>query len=247
MHLEGALEPELALAFARRNAIRLRARTAEELRASYRFTSLQAFLDVYYELAATLVTEDDFCDLTRAYLDRARRDNVRHAEVFFEPADAPRPRRRLRHRRHGYPGVLLEAGRRDHGLGFVTLSCASSATWVRTLPWPPSSGAAVQALASSPSGSIPPSSAIRRRSSRACSPVLEARASGSSRMPARRGRRVRARSTRRPRRRADRSRRARARRSRPCRPPRTRAGSFHGLPSLEPAARRRSVRWRRTD
>jgi adenosine deaminase len=122
MHLEGALEPELALAFARRNAIRLRARTAEELRASYRFTSLQAFLDVYYELAATLVTEDDFHDLTRAYLEHARRDNVRHAELFFDPQT---------HLARGVDfatvvtGIqrALEAGRRDYGLGSHLILC----------------------------------------------------------------------------------------------------------------------------
>jgi adenosine deaminase len=65
MHLEGVLEPELALALARRNSVGLRAHTVEELRASYRFANLQAFLDVYYDLAATLVTEDDFSDLPR--------------------------------------------------------------------------------------------------------------------------------------------------------------------------------------
>lgn len=32
-----------------------------------------------------LVTEADFHDLTRAYLERAHRDNVRHAELFFDP------------------------------------------------------------------------------------------------------------------------------------------------------------------
>ena len=77
MHLEGALEPELAFALARRNAVRLRAGTVEELRASYRFSNLQAFLGVYYEVASVLVTAVDFHDLTRAYLERARRDNFK--------------------------------------------------------------------------------------------------------------------------------------------------------------------------
>ncbi len=142
MHLEGSLEPELALALARRNGIRLRTRTVEELRASYRFTSLQAFLDVHYEIASTLVTEDDFHDLTRAYLERARCDNVRHAELFFDPqaylargVDFATVVRGIRR--------ALEAGRRDHGIGSHLILCflrhlsedAAMAALERALPF----------------------------------------------------------------------------------------------------------------
>jgi adenine deaminase len=85
MHLEGALEPELALAFAERNRMTLRFGSVEELRKSYQFTSLQSFLNLYYECTASLVTEQDFYDLTLSYLRRAAADGVRHAEVFFDP------------------------------------------------------------------------------------------------------------------------------------------------------------------
>jgi adenine deaminase len=85
MHLEGALEPELALVFARRNRVTFRFGSVEELRESYRFDDLQSFLNLYYECTAALVTEQDFYDLTLSYLRRAAAEGVRHSEVFFDP------------------------------------------------------------------------------------------------------------------------------------------------------------------
>jgi adenosine deaminase len=85
VHLEGTLEPEMMLAFARRNGIGAAEESPEAVRARYNFTNLQSFLDLYYRGARTLVTEDDFHELTREYLRRARRDNIRHVETFFDP------------------------------------------------------------------------------------------------------------------------------------------------------------------
>src|ERR1700745_254003 len=85
MHLEGALEPELALAFAQRNRIRLRFGSVDDLRKSYQFTDLQSFLNLYYECTGSLVTEQDFDELTLSYLRHAAQDGVRHAELFFDP------------------------------------------------------------------------------------------------------------------------------------------------------------------
>src|SRR5450830_1808046 len=85
VHLEGTLEPEMAFELARRNNIALPHASVEEMRAAYRFTDLQSFLDVYYASCSVLRSEQDFYDLTRAYLDRAIADNVRHVEPFFDP------------------------------------------------------------------------------------------------------------------------------------------------------------------
>src|SRR5229473_4448893 len=85
IHIEGSLEPELMFALARRNGIRLRYPSAEALRAAYHFTQLQDFLDIYYQGMSVLNTEQDFYDLAWAYLERARADNVRHVEMFFDP------------------------------------------------------------------------------------------------------------------------------------------------------------------
>jgi adenine deaminase len=83
VHLEGSIEPELLLELARRNAVRLPWTTAEELRRVYNFSSLQSFLDLYYAGCRALRREDDFYDMTMAYLRRAHADHVLHTEVFL--------------------------------------------------------------------------------------------------------------------------------------------------------------------
>ncbi|HEY6995896.1 MAG TPA: adenosine deaminase [Xanthobacteraceae bacterium] len=85
IHIEGSLEPELMFALARRNGIRLPYASIEALRQAYRFRDLQDFLDLYYRGMSVLITEQDFYDLAWAYLERARADNVRHVEMFFDP------------------------------------------------------------------------------------------------------------------------------------------------------------------
>ncbi|MFI7384829.1 adenosine deaminase [Streptomyces sp. NPDC049813] len=85
LHIEGTLEPELAFALAARNGITLPYADTEALRKAYLFDDLQSFLNLYYELMAVLVTEDDFADLADAYLARAAEQGVRHAEIFFDP------------------------------------------------------------------------------------------------------------------------------------------------------------------
>jgi adenine deaminase len=85
IHIEGSLEPELIFALARRNNVALGYASVEELRHAYAFTDLQSFLDIYYAGASVLLTEQDFFDMTAAYLQRAKADNVRHAEIFFDP------------------------------------------------------------------------------------------------------------------------------------------------------------------
>ena len=85
LHIEGTLEPELLFALAQRNRIPLRLKSVEEVRRAYQFHNLQSFLDIYYEGAAVLIQEQDFYDLAWAYFERASKQNVRHAEIFFDP------------------------------------------------------------------------------------------------------------------------------------------------------------------
>lgn len=85
LHIEGSLEPELMFALAQRNKIALPFKSVEEVRAAYEFSNLQDFLDIYYQGADVLRTEQDFHDLAKAYFDRAHADSVRHAEIFFDP------------------------------------------------------------------------------------------------------------------------------------------------------------------
>jgi adenine deaminase len=85
IHIEGSLEPELMFALARRNGIKLPFASVDAVRQAYQFRQLQDFLDIYYRGMSVLVTEQDFYDLAWAYLRRARDDNVRHVEMFFDP------------------------------------------------------------------------------------------------------------------------------------------------------------------
>ena len=85
MHIEGSLEPELMFALARRNEVAIPYDSVEAVRAAYSFSNLQDFLDIYYQGADVLRTEEDFCDLACAYFERAAADNVVHAEIFFDP------------------------------------------------------------------------------------------------------------------------------------------------------------------
>jgi adenine deaminase len=84
MHIEGSLEPELMFALAKRNGVPLRFPSEHALRDAYVFNNLQEFLDIYHEGTMVLKTEQDFYDMTCAYLARAQADNVVHTEIFFD-------------------------------------------------------------------------------------------------------------------------------------------------------------------
>src|ERR1039457_3808274 len=85
LHIEGTFEPELMFKIAKRNNIRIKYESVEELRNAYSFNNLQDFLHIYYEGANVLVTHEDFYDLTKAYLDKIHLQNVHHCEIFFDP------------------------------------------------------------------------------------------------------------------------------------------------------------------
>jgi len=85
LHIEGTFEPELMFQIARRNDVTLPYESVEALKAAYDFGNLQDFLNLYYQGMNVLQKERDFRDLTWAYLERARAQNVLHAEIFFDP------------------------------------------------------------------------------------------------------------------------------------------------------------------
>jgi adenine deaminase len=85
LHIEGSLEPEMLFALAERNNVAIPFASVEEVRQAYQFSNLQDFLDIYYQGMSVLLVEQDFYDLTMAYLERANADTVRHVEIFFDP------------------------------------------------------------------------------------------------------------------------------------------------------------------
>jgi len=122
IHIEGSLEPELMFELARRNRVDIPFSSVEAVRAAYEFSRLQDFLDIYYQGAEVLRTEEDFRDLALAYFDRAAADNVVHSEIFFDPQT---------HTARGIPfdtvmaGLLagMEEAERRHGLTSKLILC----------------------------------------------------------------------------------------------------------------------------
>jgi adenosine deaminase len=122
LHVEGTLEPELLVRLAARNGVALPATDPGELRARYRFDSLQAFLDLHYANLKVLQRQEDFYDLARAYLTRAAAAGVRRAEIFFDPQT---------HLGHGVPlaavfGGLTAAladGESEYGISADLIPC----------------------------------------------------------------------------------------------------------------------------
>src|SRR5687768_12618153 len=122
MHIEGSLEPALMFEMARRNRVEIPFRSVEEVSSAYSFSNLQDFLDIYYQGADVLRTEEDFRDLAAAYFDRAAADAVTHAEIFFDPQT---------HTARGIPFGVAAAGllagmaeaRERHGLTSKLILC----------------------------------------------------------------------------------------------------------------------------
>ena len=85
LHIEGTLEPEMMFMLAERNNIELKFKSVEELRSAYNFSQLQDFLNLYYAGTSVLLKEQDFYDLTWAYLLKAKENNIIHTEIMFDP------------------------------------------------------------------------------------------------------------------------------------------------------------------
>jgi adenosine deaminase len=122
LHIEGSFEPELMFEIAQRNRIEIPFQSVEELKAAYEFNNLQEFLDIYYQGANVLQTEQDFYDMTWAYLKHIYSENVLHTEVFFDPQT------------HTDRGIVFEAvldgiynaledGRKQLGISYKLIMC----------------------------------------------------------------------------------------------------------------------------
>ncbi len=85
VHIEGTFEPELMFEIAQRNHVNIPYASVDDLKKAYDFHNLQSFLDIYYAGANVLLHEQDFYDLTYAYFEKCKADNVVHTEIFFDP------------------------------------------------------------------------------------------------------------------------------------------------------------------
>ena len=85
LHIEGTLEPELMFFLAKRNNIEIPFKNIDDVKKAYNFNNLDSFLKIYYEGAKVLIKEQDFFDLTWAYILKCKEDNIVHTEIFFDP------------------------------------------------------------------------------------------------------------------------------------------------------------------
>ena len=85
LHIEGTLEPELMFQLAKRNKIQSPFESVDEVKSAYNFRDLQSFLNIYFNGTKVLVTEQDFFDLTWAYMIQCKKDYIVHTEIFFDP------------------------------------------------------------------------------------------------------------------------------------------------------------------
>jgi adenosine deaminase len=122
VHIEGTLEPELKFELAARNGIALPYADAAAIRKGYDFDDLPSFLACYYEGMSVLRTAEDFADLARAYLRRAHEQNVRYAEIFFDPQAHTSRGVSFDTVLAGLRTALLEA-RREYGLRAQLIMC----------------------------------------------------------------------------------------------------------------------------
>lgn len=122
LHIEGTLEPETMFELASRNGYELPFPDIDSVRAAYRFTDLQSFLDIYYRGAAVLQTPQDFYDLMTAYLDRAAADGVRRAEIFFDPQTHTSRGIGFEVFMEGFRAGITDAARR-HGISAELIMC----------------------------------------------------------------------------------------------------------------------------
>ena len=136
IHIEGSLEPELMFELAAKNGVRLPFESVADVRRAYDFTNLQSFLDIYYQGAQVLITEDDFYQMTWAYLQKAAEQNVRHTEIFFDPQTHTARGIKFETILQGIHSALLDA-RQQLGLSSNLIMCflrhLSAAEGMKTL------------------------------------------------------------------------------------------------------------------
>lgn len=85
LHLEGAIEPETLLELARAHDVELGIRSVEDARELYRFRDFPHFIEVFVAICDCLREPDDFTLVVERLGDRLAADNVRYAEVHFNP------------------------------------------------------------------------------------------------------------------------------------------------------------------
>ncbi len=153
LHLEGSVAPETMQELEPGLSV-------GEVRARYKFTGFQGFIETYEWVVERLRTPDDYAHITRALLRRLDAETVRYAEITLSAGVV------LWKGRSSRPSTRRCKGRRPSPalrcVGYW-MPCGTSASSTRcgSRSWPPN----VCRMALSRSGSAGMKSAVRRRGS----------------------------------------------------------------------------------
>jgi len=85
VHLEGTVEPAVAMKIAARNGLPLPYATVEAYEAALNFNSLASFLEAFHKTIDVLKTEQDFYEIAYAYLAKCHSQNIVYADLKFDP------------------------------------------------------------------------------------------------------------------------------------------------------------------
>lgn len=146
LHLEGSIGPETLLELAARNRVDLGIRTIEEAAALYAYRDFPHFIETFVTICECLRSPDDFTLVVERLGDRLAGQNVRYAEVHFNPEphwrkrgldfdallDAMNEGRKNIRERHGLELRWIADGIRDADSGPVSVT--------RTVDWMTESG-----------------------------------------------------------------------------------------------------------
>lgn len=84
VHIEGTMEPDQLRLFAERNNVIVPPGTLTSDGTRYTFSDLSSFIDAYLQATLVLQNQQDFYDLTWAYLKKIAHQGAVHTEIFFD-------------------------------------------------------------------------------------------------------------------------------------------------------------------
>lgn len=146
LHLEGSIDPETLLELSRKHRLNPGIRSVDDARELYRFRDFPHFIDVFVAVCECLRQLDDFTLVVERLGDRLAAQNVRYAEIHFNPEphwrkrglafgpllDAMNTGRARVRERHGIELRWIADGIRDADSGPISVT--------RTVAWLVDSG-----------------------------------------------------------------------------------------------------------
>ena len=122
VHLEGTIEPEMKLQLSKRNNIKIKSKTIEEIKEKYNFKSLNDFLEIYKEGTSVIKTKEDIFDISYNYCKKCKEQNVIYTEITIDPSMAIQNEIPIK---DYFEGIIegMEKGKKDFGINYKLIYC----------------------------------------------------------------------------------------------------------------------------